>query len=916
MEGLCTGADFCCGFTGSLAYSSTEEALSALSRAIGPYAHRYPDGETGKRNKWITWQREVFESSAQFEVASSYTNRDGMTFEMFRPVLDTSALNVRLGYAEHAAASYAVFRRLREEGRVPRGPRFQVSLPTPTAILTVFVDRGYREAMAPLFRAAMRNEVAGVLAAVPEDDLAVQWDVAVEMIGYEGGGAAPRYPLHISFDRVPSYCAEEIASVSADIPTAVELGVHFCYGTAVPTKDGPRRAVEPKDLGASVLFANLIDAGCQQRLDWVHMLSPRDRFDRAWFAPLAGLREGLQVFLGVVHIEDGVPGAVARCVACDTCAGKRYPGVAAECGLGGLQRRTPAEMETILAVHGGAVNWLNRNIRRLRELPGGSITVEALRQYSGGDPTSRLQQCVARIVEEVHGAIRDLRPQPEEWQLLLDFLGRTAQCCTEARNEFIMLFDFLGVRPLLDELEVSTWPQDATPPSAVGPFRGQGVPAYPAHGGDLWKRPPSPAVTRCEYHFSAVSCGDRQAVKGALFEVWMADQHGMYSVRDLDAPKHNLYGEFPADSEGCISFWAIKPKNYGVNTNGTGGTLLKAWGKSPVRPGHVHVAVHAPDFETIVTALYFDDDPFIWEDPAWGPSPPLVVSAKVGPHRELSVQFAFALRPAVASPPPPKKAACSLNNRITEAALKKVQGCEDKRTREVLTVVIQRLHSLARELRPSLEEFGRLLRFLWGARGFCTPQRNEFELFSQIHGCTALVAELSRGGHEPEATSASAFDALVAGTPCVEVATREACAYIFEVRASGSTGVVPAAEVELWMDGGRGLLSEGGCLTDKCMRARCDGRGHCRFEGFVPTAYAVPSDGPTGELLRATGRCLVRPAHVALRIRAEGFVTLETALYDKADSHLLMDPLMGVHPDLVVDFSSCEVNFCFYLAAD
>eukprot|EP00746_Dinoflagellata_sp_MGD_P000076 gnl/MRDRNA2_/MRDRNA2_100141_c0_seq1.p1 gnl/MRDRNA2_/MRDRNA2_100141_c0~~gnl/MRDRNA2_/MRDRNA2_100141_c0_seq1.p1 ORF type:complete len:750 (+),score=175.21 gnl/MRDRNA2_/MRDRNA2_100141_c0_seq1:57-2252(+) len=720
-----------CGFTGSLGYSSTEQAFSALGQCIGCRACRIPDGETGKRHKWITWQREVFEQSAQFEVSFSYTNRDGTHFEMFRPKVPPSSLEMSLGYAQFALESFATFRKFRDQGKIPSGIRFQVSLPTPTAILTVFVDREYRAAVAPALQRAMAQDVKEICANIPENELAIQWDVAVEVIGFEGGGVAPRYPLHIvPKGDIIEKTAEEIATLSNPIPEAIELGVHFCYGSA-NAKNSMRRAVQPQDLKVSVAFANRTLQHCKRHVNWLHMLSPEDRFDNAWFEPLADLADGPEILLGVIHLDDGVPGAVARTFAARKyLVSSRRLGIAAECGLGGLMEYGPEQMNAMLETHAAVVDCFHVITGRLSSIPA----------------ESRLRKCMERVVQVSHEVIKELKPTHEEWQSFLAFLRRTAACCTDTRNEFIMLLDFLGVRPLLDEIEAAAWPQDATPPSAVGPFRDKEVPKYPAHGGDLCLRQ-APSGLACTYKFEAVSCGDRRALRGAEFEVWMADHEGVYSIRDPAAPKHNLYGEFLADDVGTISFRALKPRNYGVNTTGTGGALLRAWGKSPIRPGHVHVAVRAPGFETLVTSLYFDDDPYLWADPAWGVAKPLVVKAEKSAAGEYMANFTFVLRPSEAEPPAKRSktldesAQCSRN--VTAEVLKSLQQCQEKRTKEVLEVIVRKLHSLAEELRPSFQEYGAMLQLL---RSFRFAGEKEFDMLFEAHGCLALVNSLWQNG--------------------------------------------------------------------------------------------------------------------------------------------------------------------------
>src|SRR5690606_17474156 len=83
-----------------------------------------------------------------------------------------------LGYAAAAVESYAIFRRLRSEGVIADGVRFQVSLPTIVAVVSAFFFGDDRAAIEPAYTAAMLRELDQILAAIPHDDLAIQWDVA------------------------------------------------------------------------------------------------------------------------------------------------------------------------------------------------------------------------------------------------------------------------------------------------------------------------------------------------------------------------------------------------------------------------------------------------------------------------------------------------------------------------------------------------------------------------------------------------------------------------------------------------------------------------------------------------------------------------------------------------------------------
>jgi protocatechuate 3,4-dioxygenase beta subunit len=66
--------------------------------------------------------------------------------------------------------------------------------------------------------------------------------------------------------------------------------------------------------------------------------------------------------------------------------------------------------------------------------------------------------------------------------------------------------------------------------------------------------------------------------------------------------------------------------------------------------------------------------------------------------------------------------------------------------------------------------------------------------------------------------------------------------------------------------------------------------------------YPVPTDGPGGEWLRATGRQPMRPAHIHARVDAGGYRTLITHLFVAGDPYLDVDAAFGVRDGLVLDF--------------
>src|SRR5262249_999908 len=112
-----------------------------------------------------------------YRVLPSFRLRDGGQAE---------EVSFDLGYAAAATASYRVFRDLKGRGVIARGVRFQVSLPTALALVIAFIAPDDQRALGPRIEAALHQEIEDIAAVVPLDELAVQWDVAVEIGRLEG----------------------------------------------------------------------------------------------------------------------------------------------------------------------------------------------------------------------------------------------------------------------------------------------------------------------------------------------------------------------------------------------------------------------------------------------------------------------------------------------------------------------------------------------------------------------------------------------------------------------------------------------------------------------------------------------------------------------------------------------------------
>jgi len=322
---------------GSVPLSSADEVFRRTASALGERLRRLPDGETGPRSDWILWQYPVFSALPQFEVGppGSDTYRTLPKLRLRPGEHVETVMFGNLGFADTAISSYKAFAQLKRDGVIPSRVRFQVSLPTPLAPVSAFVDTDHQAQIEPLYERSVLEELARIVATVPHDQLALQWDARLEFAMLEG--ITPAW-----FSEVRAGVLERLLRVSRHVPVDVELGFHLCYGD-----DYHGHFKVPNDSGRLVEVANALAAALDGRLNWVHLPVPADAEDE-YFATLARLRlhPATELYLGVLHLEDGITGARQRI----STASRFVPsfGVATDCGWG---RGGSAAVEQLFELH-------------------------------------------------------------------------------------------------------------------------------------------------------------------------------------------------------------------------------------------------------------------------------------------------------------------------------------------------------------------------------------------------------------------------------------------------------------------------------------------------------------------------------------------------------------------------------------
>jgi hypothetical protein len=328
---------------GSVGLSDTETVFRTVNDILGGCCPRIPDGETGARGYWIRWQEKTFANSPGLKKIEQEMKLPGFKDSVKRYFFDLAGAAddvdiAVLGYADEALQSWSAFAKLQSDGLISPDTRFQVSLPTPTALLSGFVLMDSRADIETKVETRMLEDLAAIQNAIPHDQLAIQWDVCYEVVDAEdAGGPKLHYAPAIegSIERIGRLCGQ----VDGD----VELGIHLCYGDP-----GHQHIVQPRDLSVCVAFSNGIVSASPRTVDYIHMPVPRDRADEAFFAPLTDLAtpSDTRIIIGLVHHTDGVDGSRARMNVADKYIAD-YD-VATECGFG---RRDPETVPELLRIH-------------------------------------------------------------------------------------------------------------------------------------------------------------------------------------------------------------------------------------------------------------------------------------------------------------------------------------------------------------------------------------------------------------------------------------------------------------------------------------------------------------------------------------------------------------------------------------
>ena len=211
-------------------------------------------------------------------------------------------------------------------------------------MIWLFLQDDLHQPLDAVYNAALKREIDKIAAALPHDQIAIQFDVASAVFAR----LQRNEPNAYGRDRAEMLArfSAILADLAEHVPADIELLFHFCYGDS-----NHKHVVEPRDMADMVDMANRLSADIARPIQLIHMPVPRDRTDDEYFAPLARLklRPETELCLGLVHYTDGIAGTRQRLAAAERHVDKFS--IATECGFG---RRAPATIPDLLKIHAEA----------------------------------------------------------------------------------------------------------------------------------------------------------------------------------------------------------------------------------------------------------------------------------------------------------------------------------------------------------------------------------------------------------------------------------------------------------------------------------------------------------------------------------------------------------------------------------
>jgi protocatechuate 3,4-dioxygenase beta subunit len=281
------------------------------------------------------------------------------------------------------------------------------------------------------------------------------------------------------------------------------------------------------------------------------------------------------------------------------------------------------------------------------------------------------------------------------------------------------------------------------------------------------------------------------------------------------------------------------------------------------------------------------------------------------------------------------------NPKFTDSVINAIGPNATPRSRQVFSSLFRHIHDFAREVDLTIDEWQAGMQFLdeVGHMYFTSNKmRHEMHRISDIIGLESLVDEIAHT-HISESGEVPTSSSILGPFWSPNAPWRKLGDEIMQDPHKGQITLmhgkvidldtkkpIPNATVDIWQASSNGKYDfqdpENQSPNNLRGKFKTDAEGKYHYYCLKPTAYSLPKDGPSWQLLQMLDRHPWRPAHIHMMVSADGYKQVVNQIYPHDDPWLATDTVFAVKDDLVVNFvplkndpkATLELEYDFVLA--
>lgn len=278
----------------------------------------------------------------------------------------------------------------------------------------------------------------------------------------------------------------------------------------------------------------------------------------------------------------------------------------------------------------------------MRNVTVDNITDVVIKAMSPDIP-ARNRELMTALVRHLHAFAKETNLTFAEWLAACEFMRRAGDISSDARNEFILICDILGMEVLVDMLDhkVTNGESEST---VLGPFYRENPPVLPNGSSIIQKSFPDAETVRVR---GRILDTEGKGIEGVTVDVWEDAPNGLYEQQDPDQPDYNLRGRLKTDADGYYEFVGIRPVPYPIPYDGAAGELLNYMGHHPWRPGHIHFMIFKDGYQSLISQIFDADTKYLDNDSVFAVKESLIGTLRPAPkgsNTDLVMDFDFRLK--------------------------------------------------------------------------------------------------------------------------------------------------------------------------------------------------------------------------------------------------------------------------------